>query len=279
MTCWRLLITEPTDGPANMAVDEAIFLGRIQGSSPRTLRFFSWSPPTLSLGYGQALDQRINLEAVRQFGLGVVRRPTGGSAIYHDTHEREVTYSVVARAGDFPGADNLLETYRWIARGLLHGLRSLGLLAELIPAAKSPSREEAPTFCFARAGSYEIEVGGRKLVGSAQRRRRGAFLQQGSVLLGADSERLRQLFPENDPLATMTTVEAVLGHRPSFDKVTTCLAQGMGDALGLRLEPGTLLPEEEEWAERLVQEKYATPAWTEHGRSGIGIGARPLSAA
>jgi len=278
MTTWRLLVTEPFDGATNMAVDEAMLLGRIQGTSPPTVRFFSWSPPTLSLGYGQTLDEGINLEAARRLGVGLVRRPTGGSAIYHDTIEREITYSVVAQAGDFPGADDLLETYRWIASGLLCGLQRFGIAAELVPCVPPSRREPAPTFCFARAGSYEIQVGGKQLVGSAQRRRRGAFLQHGSILLGVDSERLRQLFPDGDPLETMTTVEAVIGHRPTFDQLTAKLVTGMREAWGIALEPGALLPEELEWTKRLAREKYATRSWTEHGRAVAGIGARSSAA-
>ena len=107
MTAWRLLVTEPLDGAANMALEEAILLARIQGFAPPTVRFFSWSPPTVSLGYAQRVDERIDLEACRRLGVGLVRRPTGGSAIYHDTADREVTYSVVALATDFEGAGNL----------------------------------------------------------------------------------------------------------------------------------------------------------------------------
>ena len=118
MAGWRLLVREPLDGASNMALDEAILLGRIQGATPPTLRFFSWNSPTISLGYGQRLDARISVDACRRLGIGLVRRPTGGSAIYHDTLAREVTYSVVARAGDFDGSGDLLETYRWIGAGL-----------------------------------------------------------------------------------------------------------------------------------------------------------------
>jgi lipoate-protein ligase A len=190
-----------------------------------------------------------------------------------------VTYSVVARAGDFPGAEDLLQTYRWIAQGLLAGLKRLDLPVELVPVVRSRSREEAPTFCFARAGSYEIETRGKKLVGSAQRRRKGAFLQHGSILLGADSKRLRQLFPIGDPLANMTTMEEILGRLPSFDQVVGELVTGMQDAWGRTIELGALLAEEQEQAALLVREKYATPRWTEDGRSPTGIGSHPTSVA
>ena len=119
---WRLLITEPADGATNMAIDEAIWRSRQTGASPPTLRFFAWAPPTVSLGYGQPLDRHVDLDACRSLGVGLVRRPTGGSAIYHDGPERELTYSVAATAGDLGIGSDLLETYRWIGAALLRGL-------------------------------------------------------------------------------------------------------------------------------------------------------------
>src|SRR5256712_10636162 len=215
-----------------MAIDEALSLGRRADTSPPTLRFFAWDPPTVSLGFGQPLGRDVDMNACRELGVGIVRRPTGGSAVYHDGPERELTYSVVAAAEDLGGVVGLLETYHWIGRALLSGLRSLGAPAEMV--AVAGGEESTPAFCFARTGSYEIEVGGRKLVGSAQRRRGKTFLQHGSVLLGLDEERLRTLFPTTaEPLATLTTLEATLGHRPKFDDVAAALAAGVGGETGL----------------------------------------------
>src|SRR5215467_2449702 len=150
-----------------MALDEALLLGRLRYGSPPTLRFFAWSPPTISLGYGQRLDGRIDERAAEDLGLGLVRRAP----------------------------------------------------VDMVPV--QPSDLAAmPAFCFARTGSFELEVDGKKLVGSAQRRQGAAFLQHGAIMLGAEPGRLRRVFPtERDPLAGMTTLEAVLGRRPSFDAV------------------------------------------------------------
>ena len=83
-TPFRLLVCEPLDGALNMALDEALLLGRLAGTAPPTLRFFAWRPATISLGYGQALDHRIDVPAAAALGIGLVRRPTGGSAILHE---------------------------------------------------------------------------------------------------------------------------------------------------------------------------------------------------
>jgi len=257
---WRLLVTEPTDGAANMAIDEVLWRGRQAGTSPPTLRFFAWRPPTVSLGYGQPLGDDVDLDACRRLGVGVVRRPTGGSAIYHDGPERELTYSVAATAEDLGVGPDLLETYHWIGRALLRGLNALGAGAEMVPVAAGDG--PVPAFCFARTGRYEIEVGRRKLVGSAQRRQGISFLQHGAVLLGVDPARLDAVFPTTaDPLATMTTLEAALGRRPGFDEVAAALEAAFEAEHRLRLRPGGLTAAEMERVETLVRERYASPAW------------------
>jgi len=267
MTAFRLLVTEPLDGAANMALDEALMLGRLRGARPPTLRFFAWAPATISLGYGQPLDGRIDLAAASRMGIGLVRRPTGGSAILHEGPDLEVTYSVAAGAGDFPGADDLLATYRWIGGGLEAGLGRLGAGAAMVPVQASDPAA-MPAFCFARTGSYELEVAGRKLVGSAQRRQGTAFLQHGSIMLGAAPDRLRRVFPgEADPLQGMTTLEAVLGRRPSFDETVDALREGFHDVHGLELRADGLDPEEQELMVVLARDKYATEDWTRSGRA------------
>src|SRR5262249_22639785 len=150
--------------------------------------------------------------ACRRLGVGIVRRLTGGSAIYHDGPERELTYSVVAAADDIGGgARDLLYSYQWIGQALAAGLRALGAPVEMVGVARGD--EPPPAFCFARPGGCEIEVQGRRLVGSAQRRYGRPSLQHGSILLGVDAARLAEIFPTTaDPLATLTTLEAALGH-------------------------------------------------------------------
>jgi len=257
---WRLLVTEPVDGATNMAIDEALWRGRQDMTSLPTVRFFAWNPPTVSLGYGQPLDDAVSVETARRLGVGIVRRPTGGSAIYHDGPARELTYSVVASNEDLGVTTDLLEAYRWIARALARGLRALGVPAEIV--ATPRAKGVTPAFCFARTGRYEIELEGRKLVGSAQRRRGRCFLQHGSVLLGVDEPRLRALFPTTaDPLASMATLEAALGRRPTFEEIADALAAAFEAEHGLLLRPGGLSHDEHTLVERLVHDRYATDAW------------------
>jgi lipoate-protein ligase A len=242
-----------------MAIDEAMWRGRQAGTSPPTLRFFAWAPPTVSLGYGQPLDRHVDVAACRRLGVGVVRRPTGGSAIYHDGPERELTYSVAALAGDLGVSADLLDTYRWIGRALVRGLNALGAGAEMIPTGRGLARD--PAFCFARTGAYEIEVAGKKLVGSAQRRQGTSFLQHGAVMLAVDEARLRALFPTTRaPLASMTTLEAATGRRPRFDDVASALREAFEAEHGLTLVAGGLSDDELVHVERLVRDRYGVDA-------------------
>ena len=136
----------------------------------------------------------------------------------------------------------------------------LGAPVEMVAVADAEG--PTPAFCFARTGSYELEIAGRKVVGSAQRRQGATFLQHGSILLGVDEPHLRAVFPTTrDPLATLTTLEAALGHRPKFDDVCAALASAFETEHGLDLATDGLTPDETTTAARLVTEKYATAEW------------------
>jgi len=277
---WRLLVTEPLDGATNMAVDEALLRARIADSGPPTVRFYGWRPATVSLGYAQPLDEAVDRRRCDTLGIGLTRRPTGGSAILHEPPDGEVTYSVVAREGDFAGADDVLETYRILGNGLAEGLGRLGVNAELAPLSRGRRAETASAaFCFRRAGAYELTVDGRKLVGSAQRRQRRGFLQHGSVLLAADPARLRAVFPrEPDPASTLTTLAEILGRPLAFDAVTTALGAGLAGALGVRLVPHGLSEDERAAVDALVRGKYGTDTWTTLGVLPVGATGTPAVA-
>src|SRR4029453_14919573 len=130
---FRLRVPEPLDGALNMALDESLLRGRLAGTTTPTLRFFAWQPPTISLGYGQPLDARIDEAAASSLGIGLVRRPTGGSAILHEGPDLELTYSVVAATGDFDGAGDLLQTYQWIGSALAAGINRIGAAVGVVP--------------------------------------------------------------------------------------------------------------------------------------------------
>jgi len=261
---WRFLNSGVSTGPVNMAVDEAVLAGVNRGGSPPTLRVYGWEPPTVSTGYSQDIEQELDLEACRDRGFGVVVRPTGGRAVLH---AGELTYSVVGRSGEPPLGATIMETYRAIAQGLVAGLSLLGVSAELAQVsseARGRSGGASPP-CFASAGRFEVVLGGRKLVGSAQRRVGRAVLQHGSLLLdGAhealaevqqvNSEREREIFRRALRSKT-TTLERELGREVSFDEVANAVRLGFENAWGLELAEGGLTDAEKSDVQKLATER------------------------
>lgn len=163
-----------------MAIDEALLECAIQrGDLSPILRVYGWAQPALSIGVNQTLDEE-TLERCRQRGVEVVRRITGGGAVYHD---QDVTYCVVAPRGRM----GVIEAYRWVAAGLIAGLSALGLKATVARHASTQrvqmgrSERPQPSACFATTLGADLEVDGLKICGSAQVRRKGWFLQHGSI--------------------------------------------------------------------------------------------------
>lgn len=262
---WRLIMeSRPRTGAENMAVDEAILTTHGEGGTPPTLRFYTWDRPAVSLGYFQDAAREVDREACREAGVSVVRRQTGGRAVLH---EHEVTYSVVVSSDLLPGS--VVETYRRLAEGLVLGLRELGYAAELAPEKTGPAGPGGPGgragACFEVPSSYEIVVGGRKVVGSAQTRGRGAILQHGSILLRLEPARLARLLGFPEEAASRIAAKAAgleeFGEVPSYEEVCGAVSRGMAAALGITFVASELRPEETALAERLVREKYGLDGW------------------
>lgn len=193
-------------GEYNMAADEAL-LDRAIGSGGAFLRLYRWHPATLSIGRNQRLDG--------DYGAPVVRRPTGGKAVWHD---HELTYAVAAPISLF---GSLRNAYCEIHTRLATALRSLGIDATLAPYRPTVRPSDGPPSCFAAPVGGEILVAGRKLAGSAQVRRGDAFLQHGSILLDGSQ-------PGGD---AGTTVAAALGRSLPFGVVAAAIIRTWPDRL------------------------------------------------
>jgi len=262
---WRLLLDGEGDGATNMAVDEAILEAVIDGHSPPTLRFYGWSPPCLSLGRNQPLAEA-NLDACRATGVDVVRRPSGGQAVLH---RRELTYAVALLQDDPRSEGGVLEGYRRLSEGLLAGLQRLGIDAVQACGARPAGGPSSP-ICFDRPTDYEICFGGRKLIGSAQWRRRGGVLQHGSLPLRGDLARIVDLviLGQRDPeqekrrlAGRVVSLEEARGRAVSFDDAAQALAAGLAAVLNLELVPGPLSDREQATAADL-RTRYAADEWT-----------------
>ncbi len=182
---WRLLNTGSADGATNMAIDEAILTAVAEGKSPPTLRFFAWEPPCLSLGYNQAIAE-VDIARCQQAGVDIVRRPTGGRAILHTD---ELTYSIIAPQSEPRLVGGVVESYRRLSAGLVKGLHLLGVDVAQAGAGHAQDAEVSAA-CFDAPSAYEITARGKKLMGSAQVRRKEAVLQHGTLPLQGDITRI-----------------------------------------------------------------------------------------
>jgi lipoyl(octanoyl) transferase len=269
-TTWRLILDSPRDGFANMALDETMLeiCRRREGARFRypVLRIYGWNVPTLSLGRFQDASRSVDHGFCRDRGIPVVRRPTGGSAVLHD---REVTYCLVGPPDEPPFVGSLLDSYRRIAAGIAEGLSLLGLAADPCrPQSACPG--PAPAQCFSRVSSYEITFGGRKVVGSAQVRRRGAALQHGSILLDANDRLFEEATGGSrwDPRG-WSTLRELIGRRPEFEEVAVALARGLGSEFGAAWALGEVSAAEERLAEQLRGRKYLSAHWTARGTTSL----------
>jgi len=214
MRQWRLITDSPTDGPRNMAVDDAILKAVAAGSQPPTLRLYGWQPLCLSLGYGQRVSDA-DADRLRAHGWGLVRRPTGGRAILHGD---ELTYSVALPIDHDLAQGTVIDSYRRISGALLTALQGLGF-APRSERQEKPSGGRGPV-CFEVPSHYEITVEGRKLIGSAQVRRKDGLLQHGTLPLYGDVGRIV------DALAYPTEAERETGRQRVRQRATTLLDLG-----------------------------------------------------
>lgn len=259
MTDWELIYDrEALRGSWNMAVDEYLFL-LAQKSNKTYLRFYTWLRPTASLGCSQDMNKVLNLEECRKRGVDIVRRMTGGKLVLHHL---EVTYSVASARADVFTA-TLEGSYRLISEALVLGLRLLGLPAEL--AVNTPSayaRSHLP--CFAYPARNEVEINGKKVIGSAQKRSGHAFLQHGSIPLVKEVELLSAISYGLDPARadSLTSLSDELGKPVSYAQAVDFLIEGFKKQFQADLATRQLAPEESRIVARIENLKYASWSWT-----------------
>ncbi len=277
MRQWRLIDDYPASGAYNMAVDMAILESVARGDALPTLRFYGWNPPCLSLGYGQRAAD-VDFTRVAQMGWEVVRRPTGGRAILHID---ELTYSLALPASDSIAAGSVVDSYRRISTALVAGLRKIGLQPEA-DSHTEPISSGGPV-CFETPSHYEITVGGRKLIGSAQVRRGGGVLQHGSLPLFGDLARICDALAYPDDSAreaaralvrarAITLWDALSQHfiPPRYgverglggEDFPPIFARAFSETFNITLEPSPLTAGETRRAQDLMHQIYGSESWT-----------------
>lgn len=283
---WRFVQDGPCNAFANMAVDEAVLTHCIDGVSPATLRFYEWEKPSISIGYAMNAEAEANLPLCREKDVPVVRRITGGGLVFHKC---DITYTVVfpedfGIGGRGSGKRlSVLESYRLVNRALAEGLQKLGIVTSLLERDYSTagSRQQTANVCFSNPTVYDILHVGRKLAGSAQRRKKGWVLHQGSMLFscdfvtmcpfaspapsGQDISAAADRCAEGDSMQrTAICLEEILGRKPDRGHIVPVLAESFAQALGIEMGRGELSAFELETAERLREEKYSTDDWNLH---------------
>src|SRR6266496_5860213 len=262
-TTYRFVNTGIQDAALNMALDESILLHHINGEVPPTLRAFGWSQPSISLGRFQSVEREIESERCLQQGVALVRRPTGGRAVYH---RDEFTYSIgIGKRDGVPAG--VVAAYAYLAQGLLAALRELGVQAELSDERVSKHPSAA---CFGSSTQADLTSEGFKLVGSAQVWKDSSLLQQGSLPLAdraveffgllrypdeeARTEALAIYREKTTPLHTFTP-------NANWDDVAQAFRLGFSSALHTIFVPGEISASEWKLAQQLVEEKYSKLAW------------------
>lgn len=270
---WLFIDTGESDPGFNMALDEALLQWVSQNQIPPVLRFYRWNPATLSLGYFQKVEKEINLEAVREQQLGLVRRLTGGRAVLHD---QELTYSVIVPENHPRMPKTVTEAYRIISEGIRLGFQHLGINAYF---AMPQSKEEKNALlkpnsavCFETPSYYELVVDGKKIAGSAQTRQQGVILQHGSILLDIDIDKLFSCFKYSNEdyrerakskfLDHAVTIQSILKREVSIEEVSDAFMNGFAKGLEIELIPYRLTEDQLRQVQQIADERYNNEKWT-----------------
>ena len=267
---WRLLINGKLNSAENMAIDEAIFECVQDGRSLPTIRFYDWKPSTVSCGYNQEVDKEVDFVALKKYGFGFVRRPTGGRVVLHDN---EVTYAVISPAeGRLSG--NVTESYSEISKVLAKGLEFMSINVDFEKGnLSSEHQRQAANPCFTSSSRYELSYQKKKIVGSAQVRKNNCLLQHGSILLNYNQSKLAQIMPsltedQKDRLASYLkrktiAINEILSVPISYDEAVKFFISGFKEKWKVDefVTHKSLEVYELEIAERLRLTKYLTDEW------------------
>ncbi|MFQ5637336.1 MAG: biotin/lipoate A/B protein ligase family protein [bacterium] len=248
---WRFIDTGSADGAFNMAADEA--LARSIISNQPVVRVYRWQPYAISIGYNQNFHE-LNRAKCTEDGIDIVRRPTGGGAIFH---AHELTYSVIIPRSHFYYEKNNIDLYNQISSAIIRALNYQGspvALEKKSPDVTGANREQHYFACFVTSAQYEIHYQSKKLVGSAQRRFKNAVLQHGSVILGDEHRRildymslqesdktrdLKELLHENT-----VSLQTILNRNIAYKELVQNMKAGFEDHFKIHLEVKNLTDEE-----------------------------------
>lgn len=255
MDNWRFIPIQTKNGYWNMALDEAILRSVISRKSPFTIRFYKWKPSTISIGKNQSLSAEVNVEIAKQRGFDIVRRITGGGAVFHDEFG-EITYSIVSSLKFLEklNAKKVIEQFELIETGIINGLTNYGL-----------KLEKGVIHCPA------IFLNGKKFSGNAQVRKKGYLLQHGTILLEINPELMYSVLKAPNNVTKSKMVKSVyskcIGIKEQLinyveKDILQSLKQGFESALNIKLKESNFFEHEMDMARSLMIEKYSKEKWT-----------------
>jgi lipoate-protein ligase A len=246
---WRFLVTECNSAAKNMAIDRAVLVANSEGLILPTVRFYTWKPPAISIGYFQSLKDEVDLEKCKSVGVEYVRRITGGGAVFH---EDELTYSIVIPESHPEMPRNIMESYGRICGAIMKGLKNLGINSSYMPI-------------------NDIISGGRKISGNAQTRKLKTVLQHGTIILDVDVEKMFSLLLVPDEKIRdkmiqnvkqrVTSVKNVLGSYVSFNDSIDAMKKGFEEEFKVNLVEGSLTDYEEKLTDKFEKECFGNPDW------------------
>ncbi|MCE3416392.1 lipoate--protein ligase family protein [Staphylococcus aureus] len=268
---WNFINTGSKDPYYNMAMDEALLNFVSRGEIDPVIRFYTWNPATLSIGYFQSLQKEIDIDKVKEKGFGLVRRQTGGRGVLHD---KELTYSVIVPESHPNMPSTVTEAYRVISQGLLEGFKNLGFdtyfAVPKTPEERQKLKQPRSSVCFDAPSWYELVVEGRKIAGSAQTRQKGVILQHGSILQDIDIDELFDMFIYKNERLKLKMKEAFVEKAVAINDISDehitisqmeeAFEKGFKKGLNIELKPLELTEAQLAEVEELT-EKYRSDEW------------------
>jgi len=242
---WRLVDSGVVPPEYSAASDEAIVNARLAGAVLNTVHFYTRDSPTISIGYNRSVEKSVLTEEAARRNVKVIRRFSGGSAVFTD--RGQLIFSLVLDASLLPS--DIVESYEKVCSAVIRGLSILGIKAEYKPV-------------------NDILVGGKKISGSAQLRRGGIVLHHGTILVDTDLESMNAVLKppqsKKDDQSVMnhvTSLREAMGEVPDMQVLKRALVNGISDAFGVTIYPGSLTQHEVADIEALIEAKYGSRDW------------------
>jgi lipoate-protein ligase A len=242
---WRLVDSGIISPERSAAADEAILNARGRSQVPDTLHFYIRDRPTVSIGYNRQVAESVDLAAVDSLGVSIVRRLSGGSAVYTD--QGQLIFSLALSGSVLPS--DIEESYALVCSGIVRGLSSIGIEASYKPI-------------------NDVLVDGCKISGSAQLRRGGFVLHHGTLLVDTDLNAMTSVLkPVADSVDSphvpkkLTCLRDLMGFAPVMSSVKKAVVNGVADVFDVQIQPGSLTEAECAETTVLVNEKYGRKEW------------------